>query len=185
MAQRNRESSSGCFLCCRMWLENHTNEIKKSGLLKVTSSQFLSLLTLAFPYWLLVVIMTFSPLPLSLSHTHTYKMKTLTGTHQCIHTFSPTHMQTNSHNPPVNDEVSLLQGERGRDGDLGSPGVSVSVESFCFHWVAAELMFSNTVFKMCVSCVCAQLLELNVPTRTQGWDLHGANLGLHHEVTLN
>lgn len=154
MAQRNRESPSGCFLCCRMWLENHTNEIKKSGLLKVTSSQFLSLLTLAFPYWLLVVIMTFSPLPLSLSHTHTYKMKTLTGTHQCIHTFSPTHMQTNSHNPPVNDEVSLLQGERGRDGDLGSPGVSVSVESFCFHWVAAELMFSNTVFKMCVSCVC-------------------------------
>lgn len=96
----------------------------------------------------------FSTPPTPLSHTHTYKMETLTGTHQCIHTFSPTHMQTNPHNPPVNDEVSLLQGERGRDGDLGSPGVPVSVESFCFHWVAAELMFSNAVFKMCVSCVC-------------------------------
>lgn len=180
MAQRNRESSSGCFLCCRMWLENHTNEIKKSGLLKVTSSQFLSLLTLAFPYWLLVVIMTFSPLPLSLSHTHTYKMKTLTGTHQ-PHTHANKFTQSSSQWWGISFAGGARQRRRSRESrrvgecrilllPLGGSGAYV---------------FKHCVQNVCFLCVCAQLLEPNVPTRTQGWDLHGANLGLHHEVTLN
>lgn len=64
--EQRKESS--VLQCCGMQLESHTRD-KKSGLLKVTTSQFLSPLSLGFSYCLLVVIMTFSPL--TLSHTHT------------------------------------------------------------------------------------------------------------------
>lgn len=65
-----------------------------------------------------------------------------------------------------------LQGERGTDGDPGTPGVPVSVDLHSPHWVAVKLFSMlrfSSVFEIYVQ-VCSEL---------QG-PMDGKNISTHH-----